>query len=87
MYCDITLIVEDHKCVIDLLSPFCGKMFSIEIKKRFDIVKGVSKEVFEAILGLKYTGSITLNMKNIFGIIEAVHYMDLSMLRNVTRKF
>ena len=55
-------------------------MFSIEMKERRDneaVIKGVTKEVFEAILDLIYTGSVTLNMKNVFGIIEAAHYMDL----------
>jgi len=88
-YCDITLIVDDHKhpahkCIFGLLSPFYDKMFSIEMKERYDneaVMKGISKEVFEAILDFIYTGSITLNMENVFGIIEAVHYMDLPYLK------
>ena len=88
-YCDITLIVNEnkypaHKCIFGLLSPFFDKMFSIEMKERYDnkaVIKGISKEVFEAILDLIYTGSIKLNMKNVFGIIEAAHYMDLPYVK------
>ena len=88
-YCDITLIVDEHKypahkCILGLLSPFFDKMFSIEMKERRDnkaVIKGVCKEVFEAILDLIYTGSITLNMENVFGIIEAAHYMDLPYVK------
>ena len=88
-YCDVTLIVDEyeypaHKCIFGLLSPFFNKMFSIEMKERRDnkaVIKGVTKEVFEAILDLIYTGSITLNMENVFGIIEAAHYMDLPYVK------
>ena len=89
-YCDITLIVDEHeypahKCIFGLLSPFFDKMFSIEMKERYDneaVIKGVSKEVFEAILDLIYAGSVTLNMENVFGIIEAAHYMDFPYVKN-----
>ena len=88
-YCDISLIVDEHKypahkCIFGLLSPFFDKMFSIEMKERYDneaVIKGISKEVFEAILDLIYTGSVVLNMENVFGIIEAAHYMDLPYIK------
>jgi len=84
-YCDFTLIVDGHKypvhkCIF-LFSPFYDRMFNIEMKERFDngaVIKGVNnKEVFEVILDFVYTGSITLNMNNVFGIIEAADYMDI----------
>ena len=94
-YCDITLIVDEHKypahkCIFGLLSPFFDKMFSIEMKERYDneaVIRGVSKEVFEAILNLIYTGSVTLNMENVFGIIEAAHYMDLPYVKECCSRY
>ena len=88
-YCDIILIVDEHKypahkCIFGLLSLFFDKMFSIKMKERYEneaVIKGVTKEVFEAILDLIYMGSVTLNMENVFGIIEAAHYMDLPYVK------
>ena len=88
-YCDITLIVDEHKysvhkCILSVMSPFFDKMFNIEMKEHRNneaVIKGVSKEVFEAILDLIYTGNITLNMENVFGIIKAAHFMDFQYLK------
>jgi len=59
-------------------------MFNIEMKEHLEneaVIKGVSKEVFKAILDFMYTGSIALNMQNVFGVIEAAHYMDLPYVK------
>ena len=45
------------------------------------VIRGVSKEVFAAILDLLYTGTVTLNMKNVFEIIKAGHYMVLPYVK------
>ena len=88
-YCDITLVVDDHKypahkCVLGLLSPFYDKMFSIEMKEKHDnkaVIRGVRQEVFEAILDFIYTSKISLTMENVFEIMAAAHYMDLPYVK------
>ena len=88
-YCDITLVVDNHKypahkCVLGLLSPFFDKMFSTEMKEKRTgeaVINGVSKVVFESILDFIYTNCIELNMENVFEVIEAAHYMDLPYVK------
>ena len=88
-YCDITLVVDDHrypahKCVLGLLSPFYDKMFNIEMKEKHDnkaVIRGVRQKVFEAILDFIYTSKISLTMENVFGIMAAAHYMDLPYVK------
>ena len=94
-YCDITLVIDEHKypahkCVLGLLSPFYDKMFSIEMKEKRDneaVIKGVTREVFEVILDFVYTGNIILTMENVFGIIEAAHYLDLPYVKECCSTF
>ena len=94
-YCDITFIVNEcrypaHKCVFGLLSRFMNKMFNIDMKEKRDgeaVIRGVSNEVFEAILDLVYTGRITLSMENVFEIMKAAHYMDLPFVKECCTKY
>ena len=87
-YCDISLVVDDyrypaHKCVLGLLSPFFDKLFGSKGKTRKNnevVIRGISKEVFEAILDFIYTGSIALTMENVFEMVEAANQINLPYL-------
>ena len=85
-YCDVTLIVDEHKypahkCILSVMSPFFAKILCDEMKKHCTdkiVVEGVCQEVFEIILDSIYTGSVTVNNETSYPFAEFVDYLGIT---------
>ena len=61
--------------------PVLAKIFCDEMKKHCTdkiVVEGVCKEVFEIILDLIYTDSVTVNNETSYPFAEFVDYLDIT---------
>ena len=84
-YCDITVIVDEHKYpahkrILSEWSPFFEKIFCVEMKSCCSyeiIIEGISKEVFEIILDFIYIGEVFINDELLHPCIEAADYLGL----------
>ena len=87
-FCDIVLQVEDqdfraHKCVLASCSEYFYKMFTLEMKEKYDktiTIKGINAHTFRAILDWIYTGKIELNEDNLDETLQAVSMLQLTDL-------
>ena len=67
-YCDVSFIVDGqiypaHKCILKTVSPSFDVTFSLASKNysyQETVVEGISKNVFEIILDLIYSGKVEL---------------------------
>ena len=84
-YCDITLIVDEHKypahkCILSEWSPFFEKTFCVEMKRYCSheiIIEGVSKEVFAIILDFIYIGEVFISDELLYPCLEVADYLGL----------
>ena len=85
-FCDVTLIVNEHKylahkCILRSKSRFFEKIFCVETKKHCTdeiVVKRVSKEAFETVLDFIYTGDVIMSYEITIQFIAAAYYLGIS---------
>jgi len=95
-YCDVKVTVEDgktfyaHRCVLGSLSEYFDRMFGSKLKEGCSVdvhVKGpcgqeITGKIMDIVLTFLYTASVDLDPDDVFDILLASDYMQITTLRN-----
>ena len=87
-FCDVTLIVDGdefpaHKCVLASCSDYFNKMFTVEMKEKYDKkieIKGFTADAFRLMLDWMYTEKILITNECFFDLYRASSMMQISEL-------
>ena len=90
-FCDVTLIVDGdefpvHKCVLASCSDYFNKMFTVEMKEKYDEkieIKGIKADAFRLMLDWIYTGETLLTKDCFFDLYRGSSLMQISELSDV----
>ena len=87
-FCDVTLIVDGnefpaHKCVLASSSDYFNKMFTVEMKEKYDKkieIKGITADAFRLMLDWMYTEHILITNECFFDLYRGSSMMQISEL-------
>ena len=90
-FCDVTLIVDGdefpaHKCVLASCSDYFHKMFTVEMKEKYDKkieIKGIKADAFRLMLDWIYTEKILMTNECFFDLYRGSSMMQISELSDV----
>ena len=90
-FCDISLIVDGdefpaHKCVLASCSDYFNKMFTVEMKEKYDEkieIKGITADAFHLMLDWIYTEKILITNECFFDLYRGSSMMQISELSDV----
>ncbi|XP_076799380.1 kelch-like protein 12 isoform X1 [Clavelina lepadiformis] len=94
-YCDITIQVSGHdfsvhKCVLGTFSDFYGKMFTTEMKEKYETkakIENVSLKIMEKILDFVYTAEIEVTFDDVYDLLAAADYMQVPHIKDFCSAF
>ena len=90
-FCDISLIVDGdefpaYKCVLASSSDYFNKMFTVEMKEKYDEkieIKGIAVDAFRMMLDWIYTEKILIMNECFFDLYQGSSMMQISELSDV----
>ena len=94
-FCDVILQVEDtklhvHRCVLAGCSDYFFKLFTIEMKEKYEGIvelKEVSLEAVKTLLDFLYTETIVLSQDSVFDILHAASLMQIGSALDVIASY
>ncbi|KAH9491925.1 hypothetical protein Btru_026784 [Bulinus truncatus] len=95
MFCDFTVVVDDvefpcHRFVLNACSGFFEALFRSDMKERQEMrvtVHGVSRNTFQQILDIIYSGSDILTQENVLDLWKAAHQLQMEVLVTICENY